>query len=135
MASPTYTHKTPPVSGAGEGEQDNLGGQVMDANRVAIQGLGSGVVTQDATASAVKSPQTATGTATTLTIPQNAIRVIFSNTDATNNLYISEASALGSYYILPKGVTQTFDVGRQGFIYVQSSSTSTAYSFAFQLVD
>lgn len=135
MANPGYTHKTPPTQGAGEGEQNNLGGQVMDANRIAVQGLGSGFVTKDATGTPVTSPATATGTPTTLNIPTNAIRVIVSNTDATNNLYVSEVSGVGNYVILPKGVVQSFDIGRQGVMYVQSSSTSTAYSFAFQIVD
>jgi hypothetical protein len=135
MAAPTYTHKTPPTAGANEGEQNNLGSQVIDANRLAVQGLASGLITTDVSASPITSPQTATGTATVITIPPSAIRMLVSNTDATNNLNISELSSVTTYYAIPKGVTLSLDVGRMGLLYVKSSSSSTTWSFAFQLVD
>lgn len=132
MAAPTYPHKTPAVE---PGPESNLGGQVVDGNRVAIQGLGSGFVTTDVSGSPITSPATATGTVTILNVPLSAIRVIISNTDATNSLFVSELSDASTYYLLPKGATQSFDLGRQSKVYVKSSSSSTVFSFAFQIVD
>src|SRR5579872_1566192 len=114
MAAPTYTHKPAPVS---PGPEDNLGGQVADANRIAIQGLGSGFITTDITGTPVTSPVALSTSVTTLTVPISAIRVLISNLDSTNNVLVSELSGMSTYYTLLPKTSQEFDIGRQGFIY------------------
>jgi hypothetical protein len=138
MAAPTYTHKTPPTSGAGEGEQDNLGGQVMDANRVAIQGLGSGFITTDVSGTPITSPATvSTSAVTTITIPANAIRMFITNTMTVNTdlLYVSELSGVTTYDIINAGATREYDCGRMGNLYLKANGANVTASFAFQLVD
>lgn len=138
MAAPGYTHKSTPASGAGEGEQSNIGGQVMDANRVAVQGLGSGFITTDISTSAITSPATvSTSAVTTLTVPLNAIRCFITNTmtTASDLLFVSELSAMGTYDIINAGATREYDCGRMGNIYLKGSGASITASFAFQLVD
>ena len=138
MAAPTYTHKSTPIPGPAEGQQNNLGGQVMDANRVAVQGLGSGFITTDISGTPITSPATvSTSATTTLTVPVNAIRVFITNTMTTSTdlLYVSELSSMGTYDIINAGQTREYDLGRMGNIYLKAAGASVTASFAFQLVD
>jgi hypothetical protein len=135
MAAPTYTHKPVPIN---PGPEDNLGGQVVDANRIALQGVASGFITTDISASAITSPATVTTSAiTTLTVPVSAIRVYITNTMTTNTdlLFVSELSALTTYDILNAGVTREYDCTRMGNIYLKGNGASITVAFAFQLVD
>jgi len=131
-AAPTYTRKPVPVV---PGPQDNLGGQVVDGNRITVQGLASGIITTDISASPITSPTSLTTAVTTITCPISAIRVIISNLDATNNVLISELVGMSTYFTLLPKTSQQFDIGRQGFIYLKSSTGTVSCSFAFELVD
>lgn len=131
-AAPTYTRKPIPVT---PGPQDNLGGQVVDGNRITVQGLASGIITTDISASPITSPTSLTTSVTTITCPISAIRVIISNLDATNNVLISELVGMATTFALLPKTSQAFDIGRQGFIYLKSSSGTVSCSFAFELVD
>ena len=122
-----YTHRTVTLAGGKSGS--GLGSQVMDANRVAVQGLGSGFQTVDAAGTPVVSPITASATATKITLPTAAVRIIITATTACT---VSEDPAFGSSLALGVGVTQSFDVARQDAVYIKGSG---AVSFAIQLVD
>jgi len=132
MAAPTYTHKPAPVT---PGPEDNLGGQVVDANRVAIQGVASGFITTDIAASPNTSPLTLSTGVTTIVVPSSAIAVTFSNLDSTNNVLVSELVGMGTYFTLLPKTAQTFEIARQGNIYVKGSAATPIVSFIFQLVD
>lgn len=132
MAAPTYTRRPIPVN---PGPEDNLGGQVVDGNRIAIQGLGSGIITTDISGTPITSPATIATSVTTITVPISAIRVTFSNLDATNNLLISELVGMATNFTLLPKTSQTFDIGRQGFIYLKSSAATVSCAFVFELVD
>lgn len=132
MAAPTYTHKPAPVN---PGPEDNLGGQVVDGNRVAVQGIASGFITTDISASPVTSPLTLSTGVSTITVPVSAITVTISNLDGTNNVLVSELVGMGTYFtILPKTV-QTFEIARQGNLYLKASASTPICSFVFQLID
>lgn len=106
----------------------------MDANRVAIQGLASGIITTDVTGTPVTSPVTLSSSVTTITIPANAIRMYIANSGATNAMSFSELVGMGTSVTLNTGQSVTLDVGRMGNIYLKSTS-GTSCSFYFQLVD
>lgn len=131
MAAPTYTHKPIP---ANPGPEDNLGGQVVDANRVAVQGLGSGFVTTDISASPIVSPATLTSAVTTVTPPNGAIRMTILNNGATNPLLFSELVGMATNFSLAAGVQTTIDIGRMGAIYFKST-LGTTMQFFFSMVD
>ena len=132
MAAPTYTHKPAPVT---PGPEDNLGGQVVDGNRVAVQGIASGFITTDISASPNTSPLTLSTGVTTITIPVSAITVTLSNIDSTNNVLVSELVGMGTYFTLLPKTSQTFEVARQGFLYLKASASTPIVSFVFQLID
>lgn len=122
-----YNHRV--TSNAGGKSASGIGGQVMDANRVAVQGLASGFQTVDGAGTPVVSPITASATATKITLPTGAIRVIITATTACT---VSEDVNFGSSLALGAGVTQSFDVGRQDTVYIKGSG---AVSFAIQVID
>lgn len=132
MAAPTYTHKPAPLN---PGPEDNLGGQVVDGNRVAVQGIASGFITTDISGSPVTSPLTLSTGVTTITVPVSAISVTISNLDATNNVLVSELVGMGAYFGIPPKTVQTFEIARQGFIYLKASASTPVCSFVFQLID
>ena len=128
----TFTKKTP-AAGYGENKtQSHYMNQPMDAARVAIQGIGNGIQTEDATATAVTSPVTlgAAGTKT-LTTPESAVQLTINNTGAAA-MTISEVSS-GSSFTLNNGQSQTFDCGNMGDVYT-ASTTGTTYSFFYTIV-
>lgn len=132
MAAPTYSHKPSPVN---PGPEDNLGGQAVDANRIAIQGIGSGFITTDISASPITSPTTLSTGVTTVTVPVSAISIIITNLDTTNNVLVSELVGMGATFaILPK-TSVTLQLTRQGFLYLKSSASTVSCSFVFQLID
>jgi hypothetical protein len=123
----TYNHRAN-MSVAGK-SGTGFGSQVNDGNRVAIQGLGSGFTTTDGAASPIVSPITASATATKITLPPYAARLIISATTACT---VSEDVNFASSLAVGVGATITLDVGRQDAVYVKGSG---AVSFAIQVID
>lgn len=124
-----YTRKDSPSKTNGQ-PSVNFGGQVMDGNRVAIQGISSGFITTDATAIPVVSPVTLSGANTILTVPANAVSITIVAGTAVAS--VSEDVAFASSVTIPVGGTLTIDVARQKFVYLRGT---TATSFLFNLVD
>jgi hypothetical protein len=108
---------------------NNFGGMKVDANRVAMQ-YGSVMQTQDATGTPVTSPATV-NTTTTLVVPQNAVSLTV--TPVTNPVQVSEDSTQSTYYAVPAGASQKFEVSDQQDVYLKTAS-STVVSFFFELI-
>lgn len=122
-----YNHRT--VNAINGRAGDGIGGQIMDANRIAVQGVCSGFQTVDGATVPVTSPITASATATKITMPGGAVRVIVTATTACN---VSEDVNFASNQALTAGTTQTWDIARQDAIYIKGSG---AVSFAIQVID
>lgn len=114
-----------------EAGKTNFGGSVVDSNRIAMNGLGSNFQTRDGTGTPVNSPLTMTGSTQTLTVPPNATQVTIN--PVTTAVNVSEDSTMSVFFTIPAGGSQTFDVGRQGFIYLAGTSPNLT-SFVFKLV-
>jgi hypothetical protein len=108
---------------------NNFGGMKVDANRVAMQ-YGSVMQTRDATGTPVTSPATV-NTTTTLVVPQNAVSLTV--TPVTNPVQVSEDSTQSTYYAVPAGASQKFEVSDQQDVYLKTAS-STVVSFFFELI-
>lgn len=123
----TFTKKaTPPLSG-------RYANQPIDGARIAIQGIGNGIQTTDASGTAVTSPVTLSSTATTLNTPDDAVTVTIKNSGATNSMTISEVSGSASAYTLLTGESVTLDCGDMGKLYLVSSS-GTSCDFFYTIV-
>lgn len=109
-------------------------GLVNDGNRNAMTGaLGNNIQTQDGAASPKASPLACTTTTQTLTVPARAVSVTINT--PTYALDVSEDSTNSVYYQMPAAATQTFEVARQQYVYITSSSTTSSnISFFFKLV-
>lgn len=117
---------------------NNLGGLIVDANRVALTGaIGSGIQTYDATGTPVKSPNSA-GLAAGLTInvPQDAIQMVcHCSGGAGAQIQVSEDAAFASYTKISNGDGPvTYDVARQSKIYFKTDAGSPTLSFHFILI-
>jgi hypothetical protein len=120
--APTLKQKT---------QSNNFSGLVTDGNRVAMTGaLGNFIQTIDATGTPVASPVTV-NTTTTLTVPQGAVEITIMS--VTNAVQVSEDSTQSAYFTLPAATVMTFDVARQQYVYLKTSS-STVVSFYFKVV-
>lgn len=122
-----YNHRTQTATNGKSAS--GFGSQVMDGNRVAIQGIASGFQTVDGAATPVVSPITASATATKITFPNGAARVVIIATTACT---MSEDVNFASSMALGAGSTFTFDVARQDAVYIKGSG---AVSFAIQVID
>lgn len=126
----TFTQKAA-ASGYGENKTtSHYMNQPMDAARVAIQGIGNGIQTSDASSSPVTSPVTLSSTATTLNTPESAVQITIKNSGTTNALTVSEVSATSSsVFTLETGQSQTFDCGNMAQLFLKSTSGTTADFF------
>lgn len=124
-----YIHKDSPIKTNGQ-PNVNFGSQVIDSNRIAIQGVASGISTVDATATPLVSPITLSATTTTLTVPANAISLtIIASTAAAS---VSEDPAFASSVSVPANTSLTLNMARQKFVYLRGT---TATSFLFSIID
>jgi hypothetical protein len=92
--------------------------------------VGSNFVTRDATTVPVTSPQSIASTTITLTVPQQAVQLQVSAPTAFN---ISEDSTVSEYLTVPANALYTFDVAKQQFVYINTTSTIVV-SFAFKML-
>ncbi len=128
MPAPTYTFatKTPPTSGS-----SNFGNLPVDGSHNTMTGyMGSGIQTQDSTASPVTSPATVT-TGTTLTVPINASAIVLYTSAA---LRVSELSTTTGYFVVPAANSIEIDVARMGSIYLKQDSGSCTVQFYFIVI-
>lgn len=110
---------------------NNFGGLRNDGNRIPLTGAtGNTFFTEDVTASPIVSPVTV-NTATTLTVPQNAISLTVCS--VTNAVRVSETADSTSYFAVPAATPFTFDVANQQYVYLTTSG-STVVSFQFKLI-
>lgn len=129
----TFTVKPPASETTGSKTESHYANQPVDGSRIAIQAIGNGFQTTDATASPQSSPLTLTSSVTTVNIPESAIIITLLNSGATNNLYFSEVSGMASYGVLNSGQSQSIDVANQTTIYLKSASGTTC-SFWFTII-
>ena len=127
----TFSQKTPRKNVGG---YSFYGNQPVDGARVAIQGIGNGIQTSDASATVINSPQTLGTTAVTLTTPDSAIELTITNYGSTNDIYVSEVSSFASYDVIAPGEQRTYDVGNQSLTYVKGSAASASGSFYYNIV-
>lgn len=125
----TFIQKTPDPSGHNKGA-GHYGNQPIDGARIAIQGIGNGPQTSDATGTPVTSPVTLSGTATTLNTPESAIQITLKNSGATNAMTISEVSgSSGNVYTLNHGEQVTMDIANTAQLFLKSASSTTCDFF------
>ena len=128
----TFTQKNPVKDNQGSA---HYGNQPVDGARVAIQGIGNGIQTSDASSTVVNSPQAALGlTAVTLTTPESAVRLKITNYGTANDVYVSEVSGFASYDVIAPGEDRTYDIGNQGATYIKASAASASASFFYTIV-
>ena len=127
----TFTQKSPRKNVGG---YSFYGNQPVDGARVAIQGIGNGIQTSDASSTVVNSPQTLGTTAVTLTTPDSGIQLTITNYGSTNDIYVSEVSSFTSYDVIAPGEQRTYDVGGQSLTYVKGSAASASGSFYYTIV-
>lgn len=128
-----YAKKTAPPAVAGQ-PAVNFGGQAFDANRTPLGSVDSGFITQDATGTPKTSPQSATTAADiALIVPSNATSVVISTSAFAVD--VSELAGHSQYMTVPVGAVATFDVARQGTLYLRGNGGTAVATFAFQLVD
>lgn len=124
-----YTKKDAPVGVSG-GPAINFGSQTQDSNRISIQGIENGFITNDGTATPVVSPvAVSAGINTVLTVPKSAVSVTIIPSAALN---VSELAAFTQYATIPANTAVTIDVARQKFVYLQGAASA---SFYFSLID
>jgi len=127
----TFTQKTATVL---PNQEDNFGGQVVDANHLAMT-FGAGPQTIDISASPVSSPATVSNSAvTTLTVPLNAVQLNLIT--ATNTVNVSEADATvaSKYFTIPTAQLITIDVARISLLYLKANTGAATLSFWFSVV-
>ena len=128
----TFTTKTPINDRQGSA---HYGNQPVDGARVAIQGIGNGLQTSDASLTAINSPQATLGlTAVTLTTPESAVQLTITNYGTANDVYVSEVSSFASYDVIAPGEDRTYDIGNQGYTYIKASAASASASFFYTVV-
>ena len=128
----TFTKKNPINDKQGSA---HYGNQPVDGARIAVQGIGNGIQTTDATSpTPVASPQSLGLTAVTLNTPESAVQLTITNYGTANDIYVSEVSAFGSYDVIAPGEDRTYDVGNQSVTYVQGSAASASASFYYTII-
>ena len=133
MASSTYTFSVKP---APLNPDTWFAGIVNDGDRNAMTGaVGSGIQTEDASATPVTSPLTISTTAVThLVVPQNAVSMVI-NVSNASPVNISEVSAMTSYYQIQQiDGNVEIDLARQNDIYLMASSATATAWFYFKIV-
>ena len=123
----TFTQKTP-AGGYGNtsGERSHYGNQPMDGARVAIQSVGNGFQTTDATGTPVNSPTT--NASQTLNVPESAVAITLLS---TSSFSVSEVSGSASKFTVPANVPITIDVANTSVIYLTGV---TSVSFYFTII-
>lgn len=119
----TFTVKAPASPTSGSKTQSHFQNQAVDGSRVAIQAVGNGIQTTDATATPVVSPVTAT--TKTLNVPESAIQVTLCSTAAFT---VSEVSS-GSPFTVPANTVITLGVANTSVLYLTQSSGSISFFF------
>ena len=127
----TFTQKNPVKDNQGSA---HYGNQPVDGARVAIQGIGNGLQTSDASSTVVNSPQLLGLTAVTLTTPESAVQLTITNYGTANDVYVSEVSSFASYDVIAPGEDRTYDIGNQGYTYIKASAASASASFFYTVV-
>lgn len=111
---------------------NQFGGSVVDGNRVAIVGIGNQMYSRDATGTPITSPITnGSASGVILKCPQNAIQITI-NSSVT--CQVGEDSTFAFGLQIPANTPETFDIGRQQFVYLLPSSGTNTIWFQFKLV-
>jgi len=119
----TFTQKAPASATTGSKTQSHFQNQPVDGSRIAIQSVGNGIQTVDATATPVASPVTTT--TKTLTVPESAIQVTLCSTAAFT---VSEVAS-GSPFTVPANTVITLGVANTNVLYLTQSSGSISFYF------
>lgn len=130
----TFTVKPPAPEGTGSKTESHYANQPVDGSRIAIQAIGNGIQTSDATGTPVKSPVTvADSSVTTINVPESAIQITIST--VTNTLNVSEvSSSMTTYFTIPTGQVVTFDVANTSVLYLESNTGNATVSFFFTII-
>lgn len=132
MATYTFTQKAQPSE---PGQESNFGNLRNDGSRNALTVTANGPQTVDISASPLASPQTiSNSSATTLTIPLNAVRVNFLATTNTVNFSESTAAVSSNYATIPTGVQVSVDVALTSVLYLKANTGSATLSFWFDII-
>jgi hypothetical protein len=132
MSTYTFTQKPAPVE---PGQESLFGNLRNDGSRNAMSVVANGPQTVDISASPLASPQTiSNSSATTLTIPLNAIRVNFLATTNTVNFSESTAAVTSNYATIPTGVQVSVDVALTSVLYLKANVGSATLSYWFDTV-
>lgn len=131
MPTYTFTQKSSPAE---PGQESNFSGLANDGNHNAMQ-FGSGPQTVDISASPLTSPLTVSNSsATTLTIPLNAVQLNLLATTNTVNISESVSAVSSKYFTIPTGVQITLDVSRCSVLYLEANTGSATLSFFFNVI-
>jgi len=133
MATYTFTKKAAAVE---PGQESNFGNVQNDGSHNAMTGAtANGPQTVDISGSPVASPATVSNaSATTLTIPLNAVRVNFLALTNTVNVSEADATVATKYFTIPTGLLITVDVGLTSVLYLKANTGASTLSFWFDIV-
>jgi hypothetical protein len=91
----------------------------------------TGFVTRDGTATPLNSPLAYLTTTLSLTVPDNAVRLVLTPSTA---LRISDDPGMARYYVVPAGVEASFDVTLMSSVYILRDAVSGTLNFQFATV-
>lgn len=130
----TFSKKTAPNVSSGAG---HYGNQPIDGARIAIQGIGNGPQTTDASASIISSPFLipASGSCATLTTPESAVEITFVVPSLAQGIQVSEVNAsFTSYVVIPSGVFPAIDIANTQSLWLRSPAAAATIAFYYNVV-
>jgi hypothetical protein len=130
----TFTQKTPAPEGSGGKTESHYMNQPVDGSRIAVQGIGNGPMTSDATGTPVTSPASVlTSGVTTLLTPESAVQITIC--PLTNPVRVCEVStSMSTYFQIPAGVPVTIDVSNCAALYLEAITGTSVVSFFYTMI-
>lgn len=123
----TFETKTPVTDRSGM----RYGSQPVDGAHVAVQGIGNGIQTSDASSTPKLSGLSLSTTTTALSTPESAVTLsMICNVDFT----FSEIDSTTQVVTVPANTLITIDIANCSTIYVASAGTSPVLSFYYTMV-
>lgn len=107
-----------------------IGSLIKDENAISVQ-IGSSFLTSDASDSPKNSPLTLSGSVQAIAVPADAVEFIIY--PITNDVKVSELSALTTYDSVAKSTKESFPCARMSNIYIQGTTSDVVY-FRFTVV-